>query len=114
MKIKKGLKREYKNYVKINSNHFYSKAVIDYTEKVGDLLDKGLEPKEAFWTGVKDSGITGFQSGCIASAIARFHPRGEEFRKWWNLDTQIKDEGEKANKKKGTVLNPALITISKK
>lgn len=104
MNIKKGLKKEYQNYVKINNDSFYARAVIDCTEKVGDLLDKGLEPKEAFWTGIKDSGIRGFQSGCIASAIAKFHPGGEEFRKWWNLDNQIGDEVRKREQIKRRVL----------
>lgn len=35
--------------------------------------------------------------------------RGEELRRWHNLDTQIGNEGEKANAS-GGVLNPALLT----
>jgi len=114
MKIKRGLKREYERYLKINSNDGYSKCVIVAGERVGCLLDKGLEPEKAFWKGIKDSDITGFMAGCIASAISKFHPRGEEFRKWWNIDNQIKNEGEEANKEKGVTLNPALLTISTK
>jgi hypothetical protein len=38
---------------------------------------------------------------------------GEELRQWHNLDTQIRDEGEKANRE-GGVLNPTLLSISKK
>ena len=40
--------------------------------------------------------------------VSKCHSRGEEFRKKWNLDNQIGDEGEKANEGKG-VLNPALL-----
>lgn len=39
-----------------------------------------------------------------------FLEHGEELRRWHNLDTQIGDEGEKANKGKG-VLNPAIMKI---
>lgn len=56
------------------------------------------------------AGITGFMAGCVASMVSKFHSRGEEFRRKWNKDYQIGDEGEKANES-GGVLNPALLTI---
>lgn len=42
--------------------------------------------------------------------ISKCHSRGEEFRKKWNHDNQISDEGDKANES-GGVLNPALLKI---
>lgn len=114
MKVKKGMKKKWDKYVKINKDDGYSKCCIDCTIRVGDNLDKGMKPENAFDEGIKGSDITGFMAGVIAGGIAKFHPRGEEFRKWWNIDNQIKDEGERANKKKDAVLNPALVTISTK
>jgi hypothetical protein len=35
---------------------------------------------------------------------------GEKLRRWHNLDTQIGNEGEKANKS-GGVLNPAMLSV---
>ena len=35
---------------------------------------------------------------------------GEDLRRWHNLDTQIRNEGEIANEK-GGVLNPAIMSI---
>jgi hypothetical protein len=55
-------------------------------------------------------GITGFMYGCAVSVLAHVWKHGEELRKWHNLDTQIRDEGEKANES-GRVLNPAIINI---
>jgi len=109
MKIKKGLKKEWEKSKAMNKDP-YGNAVVIVTEKVGEALDKGLSPEKAQKKGTKDSEITGFQAGCVAQWISYFHPRGEEFRKWWNIDTQINDEGDKANKG-GGVLNPALMTI---
>lgn len=54
--------------------------------------------------------ITGFMYGCGVGILSNVWEHGEELRCWHNLDTQIKDEGEKANEK-GTVLNPALINV---
>ena len=55
-------------------------------------------------------GITGFMAWAVASIVSQCHSRGEEFRQKWNIDTQIQDEGEKANEGKG-ILNPALLNI---
>lgn len=58
-------------------------------------------------------GITGFMYGCAVSVLSAVWEHGEELRQWHNLDTQIGDEGEKANET-DAVLNPALLSIGKK
>ncbi len=58
-------------------------------------------------------GITGFMYGCAVNMLAQWWIHGEKLRRKHNLDTQIGNEGEKANEK-GSVLNPALITITTK
>lgn len=55
-------------------------------------------------------GITGFMYGCAVSMLAKCWKHGEALRLWHNLDTQISNEGEKANES-GGVLNPALLNI---
>jgi hypothetical protein len=60
---------------------------------------------------IKAGGITGFMAGCVASMVSQVHSRGEEFRKKWNKDNQIGEEGDKANES-GGVLNPALLNVS--
>ena len=55
-------------------------------------------------------GLTGFQYGCAVEILAQVWEHGEALRRWHNLDTQIGDEGVRANER-GGVLNPALLNI---
>lgn len=55
-------------------------------------------------------GPTGFQYGCAVSILADCWIRGDDLRRWHNLDTQISDEGARANES-GGVLNPALLQM---
>lgn len=55
-------------------------------------------------------GITGFMYGAAVSVLASCWEHGDQLRRWHNLDTQIADEGEKANES-GGVLNPALLSL---
>lgn len=55
-------------------------------------------------------GITGFMYGAAVSMLSQCWAHGEELRRWHNLDTQIGNEGEKANES-GGVLNPALLSV---
>ena len=105
MKIKKGLEEEYRNYVELNANNGYSKAITDATEVLGNALDEGKTCEEAEDIACKDAGLTGFMAGCMARAIAYYHPRGKEFKKYWNAQFGVK-------KAKG-VVNPAILTIGR-
>lgn len=58
-----------------------------------------------------EPGISGYMAGAVASMVSACHERGDEFRRAWNRDTQIGDEGDKANEGDG-VLNPALMNIN--
>ncbi len=108
-----------------NNQDNYGKCCIDVARKVMEFLDE--EPNTPITKGwnefgvnglisradkaINAGGITGFMAGAVASMVSHCHSRGEEFRKVWNLDIQIKNEGEKANEKEGAVLNPALLNI---
>jgi hypothetical protein len=130
MKIIESKQAEYKEYVAKNSGDGYSKGVVDYAERWADLMEKALET----WRGGNElspasvmrflvdnadklsheadtDGITGFMYGCAVSALAHFWIHGEELRRWHNLKTQIRNEGEAANRKPGAVLNPALLNV---
>lgn len=58
----------------------------------------------------KAYGITGFMYGCAVSVLADCWKHGEDLRRWHNLKTQLRNEGERANES-GGVLNPALLTM---
>ena len=116
IQIKPGLEADYKAYVEKNQD-FYGKGVVDYGKDWALLMEEQIVvgstvaeiAKETSHT-ADTQGITGFMYGCAVSALAHYWVHGEELRRWSNLDTQIGDEGEKANES-GGVLNPALITI---
>jgi hypothetical protein len=101
--LKKGTEKEWQEAVDKNKDG-YGKAVIDVVIKVCAELDKGKSPQEAETIGIKGSGITGFQAGAMASMINHFHPKGEEFREYFN-----KENGETGQEK--GVINPAILTI---
>jgi hypothetical protein len=103
---KPGLEKEWEEAVAKNQDG-YGHAVVDVTVKACKYLDEGLSCKKAEDKGVKGSGITGFMAGCMAQWITYFHPRGEEFRKYWNKQFGIKED------KKG-VVNPAVVTVETK
>lgn len=123
MKIKQGLEAEYAEYVEKNSHDGYSKGVVTYTESWAALMEAaiGEQTGNAMEHTIRsvakttsheadNEGITGFMYGCAVQALSHFWEHGEILRRWHNLDTQIKNEGEKANES-GGVLNPAVMTI---
>ena len=112
-------KEDWEKWVKTNALDPYSNCCVEVARKVMELLDdnnhKKFNANEIVGEADRllDAGITGFMSGCVAQMVSHCHSRGEEFRKKWNKETQIEDEGDKANEGKG-VLNPALLSIGKK
>ena len=99
-----------------NNDDDYGKACVDVAREVMKVLDErpGSFDCHAIICGadktVEAGGLTGFMAGCVAQMVSKCHSRGEEFRRQWNIDQQIHDEGEKVNEGHG-VLNPALLTV---
>lgn len=104
--------KAWNNHVKINTD-FYGKSCVDVARRAMEIIDEtdGI-PDDLVLQASKelDAGITGFMAGCVASMISVCHKKGEEFRRIWNIENQISNEGEKA---KG-VLNPALLEMKNK
>jgi len=103
-----------------NNQDSYGGGVYKFAEKWANLMEKKLEEGKEFQDFAKETshdadtdGITGFMYGAAVSVLSNCWEHGEELRLWHNLDTQIGNEGEKANKS-GSVLNPALLNISAK
>jgi len=117
MEIIEGKEQEYKEWRENNTKDFYSAGVVDFMERWAELMERALienqkipDCAESLCHEADIGGITGFQYGCAVGSLACFWKYGEELRRWHNLDTQIKDEGERANES-GGVLNPAILTI---
>jgi len=105
MTVKDGLEEKYKSYVEVNQDS-YGHGVVVAGSAVGKLLDEGKTPEEAE-EGMNGKNLTGFMAGAVAGVINYFHPRGEEFNKWWNKDNGGTGE------EKGTI-NPAILTVKEK
>jgi hypothetical protein len=95
----------------------YGKACIDVGREVMRLLDEDDGPIDTHKIicdadkNVGAGGITGFMAGAVASMVSGCHSRGDEFRRIWNGEVQIGDEGDKANES-GGVLNPAVLNVA--
>ena len=96
-----------------NNQDHYGGACVRVAYNVMKKLDEG-DPITDIHQLICDAddvgGITGFMAGAVASIVSHCHERGEEFRRIWNGDVAIGDEGERANES-GGVLNPAILNI---
>lgn len=134
MKIRSGQETIWQEYRERNQD-FYGQGIIDYAERWANLMEAKLEkiapqlpsPRNAADSEILQKmlgaiadplshkadtdGITGFMYGAAVSTLANVWEYGEELRRWHNLETQIGNEGEKANKEPGATLNPALLNI---
>ena len=101
-----------------NNTDMYGAGIYRYAEAWANLMEEkintgaNLEDIASSTSHEADTeGITGFMYGAAVSVLSHAWEHGEELRLWHNLDTQIGNEGEKANES-GGVLNPALLNIS--
>ena len=103
----------------VNANQDpYGKAAVDFAEQWANIMEERMAGDETVLPSIAKQashdadteGITGFMYGCAVSILSQVWEYGEALRRWHNLDTQIKNEGERANAS-GGVLNPALLKI---
>lgn len=97
----------------------YSRRCFTFAEEWAELMEQALARGERLADVANPTsrtadtdGITGFMFGMAVAILAKHWVHGEELRRWHNRDTQIHDEGDKANEQPGAVLNPALLTIT--
>lgn len=100
-----------------NNQDPYGKACVDFAERWANLMETKIaegakleDIAEKAGREADTDGITGFMYGCAVQMLAQCWKHGEQLRRWHNLDTQIGDEGERANES-GGVLNPALLGV---
>lgn len=106
-------REEYDAYVIKNSQDGYSRAVVDFAEVWAKLMQVEISKGRTEIKDIADEcqsglgylGITGFQYGCVVSALSHFWVFGEELRRWHNKQYGIGGD------KKG-VVNPAILTLA--
>lgn len=108
---------DYAAFVEKNSHDDYSACTVRYAARWANLMERRVaeghtlrDCAERASHEADAEGITGFMYGCAVSSLAHFWKHGEELRRWHNLKTQVRDEGERANAS-GGVLNPAVLTV---
>ncbi len=110
-------KNFFNTWYKNQGDSNYGKDIFEFAtlwmETMEYLMSEGYDLDEILFLAEETGyylGISGFMYGCSAEVISHCWIHGEEFRKLYNLDKQIHNEGEEANKT-GKVLNPAMIEI---
>lgn|SRR5574341_610138 len=100
-----------------NNQDFYGKGIVDFARHWAELMEAriagGAKLEDIADTTSHEAdteGITGFMYGAAVATLSKTWLYGEALRRWHNLATQLRDEGEKANQS-GGVLNPALLNI---
>jgi hypothetical protein len=93
----------WQDYVEKNQDS-YGFGCIEVASKLGKNLDDGMTPAEAEKAAVKGSGITGFMMGAVAQMIWQMHPRGEEFKKYFNGEFGADPDAD-------GIVNPAIMTV---
>lgn len=94
-----------------------STAIFSYAERWADMMEADMTSGKKLEEIAKETshtadieGITGFMYGAAVSILAHCWIHGEALRIWHNLDKQIGNEGEDANRG-GGVFNPAVMDI---
>jgi len=107
--VREDVLNDWETYVTKNTQDGYSAGVVDASLRVMQALSEGKTPEEAEKV-IYEMGITGFMAGCMAQTVSHFHPRGNEFKQYWNRQFMDEKDAETA---KG-VVNPAILTIGQK
>jgi len=103
-----------------NNQDPYGGAIYKFAEQWADEMERLIADGKSVADIAQDAsstvnrrpgfGITGFMYGAAVSILSPSWAHGDELRRWHNLDTQIGDEGERANESGGT-LNPAILSV---
>lgn len=116
MKILEGKEKEYKDWYEKNSDP-YSRACFTYAERWAEMMEKVIESStdhplnvicenaERLSHEADTDGITGFMYGAAVGILSKCWVYGENLRKWHNNEYNYDGDG---------VVNPAVITVSKK
>ncbi len=86
-----------------------------WAETMEEQLEKGITVAQCANKTSHEAdvfGMSGYTYGVSVGILSKCWTHGEELRVWHNIDSQIGTEGEEANKK-GSVLNPAILCVSK-
>jgi len=81
--VREDVLNDWETYVTNNTKDSYSARVVDASLRVMQALSEGKTPEEAEKIAY-EMGIRVFMAGCMAQVVSHFHPRGNEFKQYWN------------------------------
>lgn len=95
--------QQWQDWLQVNQDP-YGFACLEVASKLGKNLDDGMTPADAEKAAVKGSGITGYMMGVVAQAIWTMHPRGDEFKRYFNGEFGADPDA-------NGIVNPAIMTV---
>ena len=95
--IKEGLSEEWEKYVKLRNQDYYSSRIIDASINGMRALSEG-EGLEKVIKIADEMELTLHQKDYMTQAIVYFHPKGEEYRIYWNEFWVGEEEAKKVKK----------------
>jgi len=111
------LLEEWEECVEKNSAEGYSARCVSYAQEWAKIMQNRMQHGQTLVEMADETshmadydGITGFMYGAAVSMLSKFWIHGESLRRWHNKETQLDDEGDRANES-GGVLNPAVLII---
>lgn len=116
MKILEGREQDYKDWLDKNTDP-YGRGCFTYAERWAEMMENLIESStdepmkvivdnaDRLSHEADTEGITGFMYGCAVSILSQCWKYGEELRKWHNKEYNYEGDG---------VVNPAVLTVSKK
>lgn len=117
MQINPGMEKDYEDYKAVNSQDFYSQAIVDYGEAWANLMEaeiaKGNKLEDIAQRTEREAdteGITGFMYGAAVSALRHFWIHGQELAVWHNKKYHSEDKA-KQLADEGKTVNPAIISF---
>lgn len=111
--------RDWNDVKENNKEDPWSSAILTYAERWARFMqfemDNGSKLEDVAESTSQEAdleGISGYMYGRAVSVLVHYWRYGEQLRIWHNLSMQVGNEGERANAN-GTVLNPALLSVSR-
>ena len=111
---------EWTKHVEKNSDS-YGEAIIRHAARWARLMEQQLaqgkkleEIAEEANRKADKEGITGFMYGAAVAELSQLWIHGEQLRQRHNGKYNHSGEGDKANARRGAVINPAILTIGRK
>jgi len=74
--------------------------------KLDDIAEKTK------WQTAEEVDVTGIESSVVLATLVAVWIYGEQLRKWWNIFSQLSDEGKTANNIPGAVLSACSLSIN--